>query len=65
MNFYAWNKVDRFMEAWRKAGFNIAGHFAFPKRYASAQRYTKYQHEQAYLLTKGHPRPPPESHWRR
>jgi DNA modification methylase len=51
--FYAWNKVDRFMEAWRKAGFHIAGHIVFPKRYASGEHFTKYQHEQAYLLSKG------------
>lgn len=64
VSFYAWNKVDRFMEAWREAGFGIAGHIVFPKRYASSSRFMKYQHEQAYLLVKGHGalplNPPPD-----
>jgi adenine-specific DNA-methyltransferase len=58
VSFYAWNKVDRFMDAWRKAGFHIAGHIVFPKRYASGSHFTKYQHEQAYLLSKGWPATP-------
>ena len=58
VSFYAWNKVDRFMEAWRKAGFHVAGHIVFPKRYASGSNFTKYQHEQAYLLSKGWPSKP-------
>jgi DNA modification methylase len=24
LSFYAWNKVDRFVDAWKKAGFHIA-----------------------------------------
>lgn len=58
VSFYGWNKADRFMEAWRKAGFHIAGHFVFTKRYASSEHFTRYQHEQAYLLAKGHPAVP-------
>jgi DNA modification methylase len=53
VSFYAWNKADRFIEAWKKAGFRIVGHFVFPKQYASSSRFVKYQHEQAYLLMKG------------
>lgn len=58
LSFYAWNKADRFINAWRKAGFHIAGHVVFTKRYASAARFTQFNHEQAYLLTKGHAVPP-------
>ncbi len=58
VSFYAWNKVDLFMAAWRKAGFNIAGHIVFTKRYASSQRFLRAQHEQAYLLVKGNATPP-------
>ncbi len=58
LSFYAWNKVDRFVDAWRKAGFHIVGHVVFPKKYASASRFTQYKHEQAYLLTKGRATPP-------
>jgi len=60
VSFYAWNKVDRFMTAWREAGFKITGHIVFIKRYASSKRFLRYQHEQAYLLAKGNPSPPPE-----
>ncbi|MCU1336662.1 MAG: methylase protein [Bryobacterales bacterium] len=58
VSFYAWNKVDRFVEAWKKAGFHIAGHIVFTKKYASSARFMSYQHEQAYLLAKGNPAPP-------
>jgi site-specific DNA-methyltransferase (adenine-specific) len=58
LSFYAWNRVDRFMAAWKKAGFHVAGHIVFPKQYASARRFTEYRHEQAYLLTKGNAVPP-------
>jgi len=59
VSFYAWNKVDRFVEAWKKAGFRIAGHIVFTKKYASSARFMSYQHEQAYLLAKGNPQAPP------
>jgi DNA modification methylase len=63
-SFYAWNKVDRFMEAWREAGFTPVSHIVFSKGYASAARFTKYKHEQGYLLAKGFPavpaNPPPD-----
>jgi site-specific DNA-methyltransferase (adenine-specific) len=56
--FYAWNKIDIFMAAWKKAGFRVVGHVVFPKKYASAARFTEYRHEQAYLLVKGNATPP-------
>ena len=40
------------------AGFRIVGHFVFPKRYTSATRLLRYQHECAYLLAKGFPKEP-------
>lgn len=60
VSFYGWPHVDRFMQAWREAGFRIVGHLVFPKRYTSSQRYLRYQHECAYLLAKGNP-PVPET----
>jgi site-specific DNA-methyltransferase (adenine-specific) len=64
VSFYGWNKTDVFMAAWREAGFRIAGHIVFRKRYASSARHLSYTHEQAYLLAKGFPpfpdRPPPD-----
>ena len=55
VTFYSWNKVDRFMDAWRNAGFYAVGHLVFRKRYTSKARFLRYQHEQAYLLAKGRP----------
>jgi adenine-specific DNA-methyltransferase len=59
VSFYGWNQADRFISAWRAAGFRLAGHIVFSKSYASSTRFLRYQHEQAYLLTKGDPSPPP------
>lgn len=61
VSFYGWPHADRFLAAWRKAGFRIVGHLTFPKRYTSSERYLRYQHECAYLLAKGYPRTPPDT----
>jgi DNA modification methylase len=58
VSFYGWNKVDLFVDAWRAAGFNIAGHIVFRKRYASSSRFLRNTHEQAYLLAKADVIPP-------
>lgn len=55
VSFYGWPHADRFLQAYRDAGFRIVGHFAFPKRYSSATKFLRYQHECAYLLAKGRP----------
>lgn len=53
VSFYGWNHIDRFSAAWRKAGFRIVGHLAFPKQYASGGKLLRHSHEAAYLLAKG------------
>lgn len=58
VSFYGWPQADRFLDAWHSAGFRIVGHFVFPKRYTSSEKYLRYQHECAYLLAKGYPRQP-------
>ena len=58
VSFYGWDAVDRFVSAWRGAGFQIAGHIVFGKPYASSIGYLERRHEQAYLLVKGRPRRP-------
>jgi site-specific DNA-methyltransferase (adenine-specific) len=58
VSFYAWNRVQFFMEAWRAAGFRAVGHIVFRKRYASSSRFLRYEHEVAYLLAKGDVVPP-------
>jgi len=54
-SFYGWPHADRFMEAFRAAGFRPVGHFSFPKRYTSSVGHVRCQHECAYLLAKGNP----------
>jgi site-specific DNA-methyltransferase (adenine-specific) len=58
VTFYGWNKADLFIDAWRPAGFRMAGHLVFRKKYTSSARFPRSQHEQAYLLAKGDVRPP-------
>ena len=58
VSFYGWPHADKFMEAFKQAGFRIVGHLMFPKRYASSKRFLAYQHEAAYLLAKGEPARP-------
>jgi site-specific DNA-methyltransferase (adenine-specific) len=53
ISFYGWNHADKFLAAWRVAGFRPVGHIVFAKRYASSKRFLRYHHEQAYLLAKG------------
>jgi site-specific DNA-methyltransferase (adenine-specific) len=58
LSFYGWNAADKFILAWRKAGFRIVGHVVFQKKYASSKRFFEHRHEQAYLLAKGDARLP-------
>lgn len=54
--FYGWSRAEKFLEAWRNAGFRPVGHLVFRKSYTTkATEFLKYQHEQAYLLAKGRP----------
>lgn len=58
VSFYGWNHADKFITAWREAGFRIVGHFVFAKHYASRKGFTEARHECAYLLAKGDPQMP-------
>jgi site-specific DNA-methyltransferase (adenine-specific) len=58
ISFYGWHQADKFIAAWRGAGFRLAGHLTFPKRYPSTERFLRYHHENAYLLAKGNPPQP-------
>uniref|UniRef100_UPI00222073B1 DNA methyltransferase n=1 Tax=Salmonella enterica TaxID=28901 RepID=UPI00222073B1 len=55
VSFYGWNRVDRFMAAWKSAGFSVVGHLVFTKNYSSKSAYVGYRHECAYVLAKGRP----------
>jgi adenine-specific DNA-methyltransferase len=58
LSFYGWNRADRFLAAWKAAGFRVVGHLVWVKRYHSNEGYVRYRHEQAYLLSKGVPMKP-------
>ncbi len=58
VSFYGWNKVERFMYAWKDAGFIPVSHLVFVKDYHSKEGFTKSCHENAYLLAKGNPKKP-------
>jgi adenine-specific DNA-methyltransferase len=58
VSFYGFPKAEAFLAAWREAGFDPIGHLVWVKQYASAEKFIRYYHEQAYLLAKGRPRKP-------
>ena len=58
VSFYGWTFADRFVTAYRSAGFRIVGHITFKKNYVSSTGYLHSQHECAYLLAKGRPQKP-------
>ena len=58
VSFYGWNEADKFIGAWRDAGFRIIGHLVFRKAYVASTRFLAHQHEVAYLLAKGDVRMP-------
>jgi adenine-specific DNA-methyltransferase len=64
LSFYGWPQVDRFMTAWKQAGFRPVSHLVWTKPYPSKTGYTVGHHEVAYLLAKGRPprpqHPPPD-----
>nr|QVQ59896.1 DNA methylase [Enterobacter cloacae complex sp.] len=59
VSFYAWNRADLFLNAWKAAGFRVVGHIVFAKSYASKSTFVGYTHESAYLLAKGGRNPGP------
>lgn len=38
ISFYGWHQADKFIAAWREAGFRLAGHLTFTKQYPSTER---------------------------
>ena len=58
VSFYGWGQADKFMDAWREAGFRPVSHLAFVKDYSSTIGHTRGHHETAYLLAKGRPSRP-------
>ena len=57
VSFYGWHRADKFLSAWKAAGFRPAGQIVWAKPYRSnaRRRFLEYRHECAYLLAKGRP----------
>ena len=45
VSFYGWTFADRFVTAFRNAGFRIVGHITFQKDYVSSAGYMLSRHE--------------------
>lgn len=56
--FCGWNAIAQFSNAWEGAGFRVGGHIIFTKSYTSSAKHVGYQHESAWVLVKGNPKPP-------
>jgi len=59
ISFYGWPWVERFMHAWKEAGFRPVSHLAWVKSHCSREGYTRSYHEVGFLLAKGKPQRPP------
>ena len=57
--FYGWKHADLFVGTFKALGFRPVSHLAFVKNVWGLGRFTRGQHETAYLLAKGRPKPPP------
>jgi len=57
--FYGWKQADLFVGTFKALGFRPVSHLAFVKNVWGLGRFTRGQHETAYLLAKGRPKPPP------
>ena len=51
-------QAERFIRAWKAAGFRVLEHLVWRKRYPSSTGFVRRYHEQAYLLAKGNPHRP-------
>jgi adenine-specific DNA-methyltransferase len=61
ISFYGWPWVERFMVAWKDAGFRPVSHLVWLKSHCSRKGYTRSHHEVGFLLAKGRPRHPLKS----
>lgn len=55
VSFYGWPHADVFVGRWKELGFRLVSHLAFVKNVWGLGRFTRGQHETAYLLAKGSP----------
>lgn len=55
VSFYGWPNVDVFLGNWKEIGFRPISHLTFVKNYWGLGRFSRSQHETAFLLAKGKP----------
>lgn len=55
VTFYGWPHADAFLGIWKKIGFRPISHLAFVKNHWGLGRFSRGQHETAFLLAKGKP----------
>ncbi len=58
VTFYGWPWIERFMVAWKEAGFRPVSHLIWLKSHRSRDGYTRSHHEVGFLLAKGKPSHP-------
>ena len=58
ISFYGFHHTDKFLTAWRSAGFRTLDLIVWAKQYSSSEGFVLRDHEQAYLLAKGSPKKP-------
>jgi site-specific DNA-methyltransferase (adenine-specific) len=55
VSFYGWPHADVFAGAFKAIGFRLVSHLVFVKNVWGLGRFTRGQHETAFLLAKGRP----------
>jgi site-specific DNA-methyltransferase (adenine-specific) len=58
ISFYGFHHTDKYLNAWRSAGFRTLDLIVWSKQYTSSEGFIQRDHESAYLLAKGKPRKP-------
>lgn len=58
VSFLGFTQSEKFIIAWRSAGFRILEHLVWTKHYPSSTGFVARYHESAYLLAKGEPPKP-------
>jgi len=61
LSFYGWPHAERFLATWKEIGFRPVSLIALIKDRWGLGRFTRSQHEPAYLLAKGHPDQPAQA----
>jgi adenine-specific DNA-methyltransferase len=58
LTFFGWPQAETFLRTWREVGFRPVSIFVLVKNRIGLGYFSRSQHEQAFLLAKGHPAKP-------